>query len=573
MTGPSDRTFVTDTDPGADFAEGALFSRRFQDVYASRSGALAQCRAVFLAGCGLPERWAGRRRFTVAELGFGTGLNILALLHLWAQQRPAGATLHLFSVEGYPLTREDAARALDAVPELADLAALLLGQWPAQRRGLHRIDFPALGATLDLALADVVPALSGWRGQADAWFLDGFSPARNPAMWTDEVLALVAARTAPGGRAATWSAAGSVRRGLAAGGFQVSRCPGFTGKRERLEARMPGSPPEAASPRVAIIGAGVAGASLARAFRRLGLSPRLFAHGPMASANAAALVSPRLATGSAAAARLHAQGFERSVALIRREAPDAILAQGVQRWLKPEEAARAEASIASDLFPPDGLRLEGATLHMRDALVVSPERLRKAWLGEIRPLAVDKPRRASDGWWLGGEGPFEAVVVAAGIASAHLAALRLRPIRGQVSTADIPLDTPPTSWGGYVIPTDTGLLFGATHGRGDADGAVRAEDQTANLLGLAARMPAVAARLADLPLGASAGVRAAAGDNQPIAGALGAGACGDGLFTLTALGGRGFALAPLLAEHVAALVVGVASPLSADSQRLVDPQR
>lgn len=560
---------MTGSDPGAAFEDGVLVSHRFADVYASRAGALAQSRAVFLGGCGLPERWAGRRRFTVGELGFGTGLNMLALLQLWAQHRPPGATLHLFSVEGYPLAREDAARALAAFPELEDLAATLLAQWPRQRHGRHRIDFPAHGATLDLALMDVLPALSGWSGQADAWFLDGFSPAKNPAMWTEQVLALVGARTAPGGRAATWSAAGAVRRSLAAAGFTVERVPGFTGKRERIEARRPGhADGPALDPGIAIVGAGIAGASLARALRALGLTPRIFAQGPMASGNPAALVSPRLAAGSTAAAALHAQAFLRSVALIRREAPQAIVAEGAQRLLKPGEVERAEATVASGLFAQGSLRLEGRTLHVADALVVSPERLRAQWLGSVEPLAVAAPRRTPEGWWLGAQGPFDAVVIAAGYPSSALADLRLQPIRGQVTTAAIPPGAPPTSWGGYLIPTDTGLLFGATHGRNDADDSLRAEDQAANLQGLAARMPELAARLAALPLGANAGVRAAAGDHQPLAGAL-----GDNLHALTALGGRGFALAPLLAEHIAALIAGVPSPLAAESARLVAPGR
>src|SRR5580658_7649395 len=92
-------------------ADGVPRSRRYGDVYFSREGGLAESRAVFLAGCGLPERWAGRRRFAVGELGFGTGLNVLALLELWRARRPPGGQLSIFSVEAEPLSAEDAARA------------------------------------------------------------------------------------------------------------------------------------------------------------------------------------------------------------------------------------------------------------------------------------------------------------------------------------------------------------------------------------------------------------------------------------------------------------------------------
>lgn len=557
---------MTGSSPDAAFDGGVLVSRRFGDVYATRAGGLQQAQQVFLAGCDLPARWTARRHFTVAELGFGTGLNMLAVLDLWARHRPPGASLSLFSVEGFPLARADAARALAAFPELAGLAGELLAQWPGQRRGMVRLDFPALGATLDLALMDAAEALAGWQGQADAWFLDGFAPAKNPAMWTPELLAMLGARTTPGGIAATWSVAGPVRRGLEAAGFTVQRLPGFAGKRQRLVASMPGEAAAQAGPRAAIVGAGIAGAALFRGFRQLGVEARIFARGPMASGNPAGLVKPRLVSGSAAASALHAQAFGRAVGLIRREAAGAIIATGADWLLKPDEVERARATIASGLFAEHSLHLAGSRLHMRDALVVSPARLRAAWAREAEPLAVGRPRRAADGWWLEGEGPFDVVVLAAGIQTAALADLPLRPIRGQVTTAALPPGCPPTSWGGYLIPTDDGLLFGATHDRDDPDPSPRAGDQAANLATLAGVKPELAARLQGMALGAVAGVRATTGHHQPFATLL-----APGLFALTGLGGRGLALAPLLAEHVAALAMAMPSPLLAGTARLLSP--
>jgi tRNA 5-methylaminomethyl-2-thiouridine biosynthesis bifunctional protein len=568
-------------DPGAAWDGEALVSARFGDVYASRSGALAQSRAVFLDGCGLPERWAARRRFTVAELGFGTGLNMLAVLEAWVRTRAPGAVLNLFSVEGFPLARADAARALSAQMqqgalaahgELAALVERLLAQWPDGARGVHRIDFPDLGAVLDLAIGDVAEMVAGWDGAADAWFLDGFSPAKNPEMWSAELLALVGARTAPDGRAATWSVAGAVRRGLAGAGFAVERLPGFGWKRERISAVMPGAAAEAVSPRVAVIGAGISGAALALAFRDLSVEARLFADGAMASGNPAALVSPRLAAGSEAGAGLHALAFRRAVERVTRTAPEAVIARGAERLLKPGEIARAEATVASGLFAPGSLALDGERLLMRDALVVAPLRVRAAWLGDVEPLAVRGLVRDGAGWWIQGDGrrqgPFDAVCVAAGFGSAGLAGVPLKPVRGQVAVSQVRLDGPPTSWGGYVIPTDDGLLFGATHGRGDAGDDVRDAETLRNVEGLAKVMPELAAQVAAGRLSAVAGVRAAAGDHQPLAGAL-----GDGLFVLGGLGGRGFTLAPLLAEHVASQVMGAPSPLTAAMARLVDPAR
>ncbi|HEX3728454.1 MAG TPA: hypothetical protein VHV47_01530, partial [Opitutaceae bacterium] len=124
--------------------DGAPRSQRFDDIYFSRDGGLDEARAVFLTGCGLPDAWAGRRRFTVAETGFGTGLNVLALLDLWRKARPnssqdGGGRLNIFSVEAYPMSRQEAARALSAWPELADLAGMLTARWPRRASGLHRV--------------------------------------------------------------------------------------------------------------------------------------------------------------------------------------------------------------------------------------------------------------------------------------------------------------------------------------------------------------------------------------------------------------------------------------------------
>jgi tRNA 5-methylaminomethyl-2-thiouridine biosynthesis bifunctional protein len=122
--------------------DGQPRSRLFGDVYFSAEDGLAESRAVFLKGCGLPERWAGRGRFTVGELGFGTGLNILALLDLWRREGPPDGQLHVFSIEGFPITADEAAQALSRWPELGDLAGLLVGRWPGRARGMHRVALP-----------------------------------------------------------------------------------------------------------------------------------------------------------------------------------------------------------------------------------------------------------------------------------------------------------------------------------------------------------------------------------------------------------------------------------------------
>lgn len=195
-------------------------SQRFDDPYFSLAGGLEETRHVFLTGNGLPERF--RDGFRIAELGFGTGLNLLAVL--LAHRGPGH--IHYTSFEAYPMPAADIARALTAFPEVTDAAEPFLRQWAA---GETILRFPNL--TAQVVLGDARETLSRWDGTADAWFLDGFSPAKNPELWAPELLMQVASHTAPGGTFATYTAAGHVRRALTDAGFAVTRQPGFGRKR------------------------------------------------------------------------------------------------------------------------------------------------------------------------------------------------------------------------------------------------------------------------------------------------------------------------------------------------------
>lgn len=205
-------------------AGGVPVATRFDDPYFSLAGGLAETRHVFLAGNDLPMRL--RRGFHVAELGFGTGLNCLAL----AEMSPV--PVRMTSFEAFPMGLDQLAQAHAAFPELAGLAGQLRGGWGAEviRVGLLE---------LRVVLGDVRETLPRWTGTADAWFLDGFSPAKNPEMWSTGLMATVARHTARGGSFATYTAAGHVRRALAAAGFAVARRPGFGRKRHMSAGRMP----------------------------------------------------------------------------------------------------------------------------------------------------------------------------------------------------------------------------------------------------------------------------------------------------------------------------------------------
>lgn len=576
--------------------DGSPRSGRFGDVYFSQQDGLAESRAVFLAGCGLPGAWQGRSRFCVAELGFGTGLNIAALLDLWRREGPADGRLSLFSVEGFPLSREEAGRALEAWPELAEATQALLDVWPEPTPGFHRLDLPGFNATLDLAVGDVGWALSQWSGQADAWFLDGFAPSTNPGMWSDAVMDGIAARSAPGARVATFTVAGAVRRGLAERNFAVEKRPGHGRKRERLEARLPGSPlAPAQTPSVAVVGAGIAGAALAHAFAALGVRSTVVeaAHaGAGGSGFPAALVTPRFDAGDAEIAGLHAQALTRAAALYAA-IPDAVIETGVlQLEQTPRDAGRFAKVAAQPFWNEGAMEVRDAGrcavelgepvgcggLWMRDAMAIRPRAVLDVWLAEaVRVTArVAHLEPADAGWRLLDEAgglivEADIVVVAGGWGTAGLVPdLALSPVRGQADWIE-GVEARPVAWGGYAVPTGSGLLFGATHDRGETDGGPSEEAGARNLATVAARLPQLAARIAAAgEASARTAVRATTQDRLPLAGAVPGRA---DLFVLGGLGSRGFCVAPLLAEHVAALALGAPSPLPADLAARVDPLR
>lgn len=204
-------------------ADGVPVSRRFDDPYFSLAGGLAETRHVFLAGNDLPGRF--RPGFHIAELGFGTGLNLMAALIAWRGAGVAGP-LRYTSFEAFPMTADEMARALAAFPQALAVAGPVLDQWAA---GARRIVLDDLEA--EIVTGDARMSLAAWAGWADAWFLDGFSPAKNPEMWGEELMAEVVRHTAPGGTCASYTAAGFVRRGLETAGFRIERAPGFAGKR------------------------------------------------------------------------------------------------------------------------------------------------------------------------------------------------------------------------------------------------------------------------------------------------------------------------------------------------------
>lgn len=211
-----------------EWRDGAIpVSTRFDDPYFSIANGLEETRHVFLQGNGLPERF--RDGFHVAELGFGTGLNMLAMALAWRGK----GVIRFTSFEAYPMEARNIARALTAFPEALAVAGPFLDQWAA---GQRQIDMGNLRA--DIIIGDARETLPAWQGRADAWCLDGFSPAKNPELWSEDIMAQVGAHTAPQGTFATYTAAGHVRRALQSAGFEVRRLKGHGTKRHMSAGRL-----------------------------------------------------------------------------------------------------------------------------------------------------------------------------------------------------------------------------------------------------------------------------------------------------------------------------------------------
>lgn len=531
--------------PSLDWSRPAApAARDFGDIYFSVDGGLAESEAVFLAGCGLPEGWQGRRQFVIGELGFGSGLNFLAAWRLWEQTKPIGGHLHFISFEKFPFSKSDLAAALGAWPELNKYAAPLIAAWPGRVRGFHRLHFGDVSLTL--IHDDILAGLDEVCAKVDAWFLDGFSPSKNPQMWSADVMHALAKLSNAGARAATFTVAGAVRSALTEAGFMCEKKPGFGRKRERLEAAMPGTYIEPAQkPAPIIIGAGIGGASLSRNFARYGMTADVV-YDPShiaASGNAAALVKPRLDLQDRPESRFFLASF-----LYARQtylAGGFALNEGVTHLPKTEkEAARFAKLAAQNALGAAHLRWADGALELPSSLMIAPT------------LASQVTARAEKIETLKEDGAPIFLAAGYGIKSL-LPETQMRFSRGQISWAARSEGlSRATSYGGYALPLGENMLIGATHDRLCARDPfeINPDDDTKNFAQYEAVLGHVPRR-AERPSRAS--VRVTTADTLPLIGEI-----APNRYVLSGLGSRGFVFAPLLAEALVCKYIGAPLPIS-----------
>ncbi|MDG1996434.1 MAG: tRNA (5-methylaminomethyl-2-thiouridine)(34)-methyltransferase MnmD [Emcibacteraceae bacterium] len=206
---------------------GELRSKIYDDIYFSTDDGLGESKAVFLDGIGAPQVWKNAKEFIICELGFGTGLNFLNTINEWITHSDNNQILHYIAIEKHPLDKSDIDEAI-YWEELAEIKRVMLQKYPKGERFFDN------RVKLTILVGDVGDQLIQLNEKIDAWYLDGFAPRKNPAMWTDEVFKLVAKCSKPSAKLATFTAAGFVRRGLEDAGFIMHKRPGFGKKREML---------------------------------------------------------------------------------------------------------------------------------------------------------------------------------------------------------------------------------------------------------------------------------------------------------------------------------------------------
>ncbi|MCO5398693.1 bifunctional tRNA (5-methylaminomethyl-2-thiouridine)(34)-methyltransferase MnmD/FAD-dependent 5-carboxymethylaminomethyl-2-thiouridine(34) oxidoreductase MnmC [Ralstonia soli] len=561
-------------------SDGTPFSAQYDDVYHSTEGGLAQAQHVFLGGNGLPSAWQGKGAFTIVETGFGQGLNFLATWAAWRDDPQRCARLDFVSIEKHPFDCEGLAVVHPKDGALAPLAELLRQAWPVPVPGVHRLVFDGGSVTLTLLFGDAMEVLPQLSCAADAFYLDGFSPSKNPDLWQPRVFKQLARVARAGSTLATYTAAGFVRRGLQEVGFETRKAPGFGAKRDMTVAQFPThwrtrrGPVQAPvwSERHAIVlGAGLAGCSLAERLASRGWRITLIDanDGPArgTSAHRAAAMHPhvsiddsvlsRLSRAGNLLARRHwdaldragfATGFQRTGVLqLAEHADDATLQQRIVEalgypasyidWLTADQAAaRVGASVpqggwwfaqAGWVAPPDICR---ANLAAADAAIDA------RWNTHVALL-----RHEADHWQaLDAQGEVIAsapvVVLANSLEAARLAPLTmalLKPVRGQLTDVPIACLEPGVAWpravvcgDGYLLPAEPGaqtVRTGSSFQPGECDLAERAADHAANLRRLAGLQPqqlGALARLDPAQLRGYVGVRCVSANRLPLIGPL-----------------------------------------------------
>lgn len=590
-------------------------SKQFGDVYFSKANGLLETRHVFLDGNDLTTRLSQLEpyaSFCVGETGFGTGLNILTLWQLWQKVRPHNHShLHVISVEKYPLSKTDLIRALNAWSELAPLAQQLIEQYPSPIAGCHRLSFPNERFSIDLWLGDAHDVFPIMKKTApiNAWFLDGFAPSCNPELWQEHVLNHIVRLSDVGTTFSSFSVAGVLKRGLKAHGIDVSRPKGFGHKREMLKAiwQVPNTTeahqiktsnactkPQHTQQKIAVIGAGIAGLSVAWSLAQRGHQITIYEQtSPLsgASGNPLALLNPKLSPITQTTEHLMTLAWQHALRYYPQfEAFKAIEVNQIDIKHSEKLATLAqqypENLLNFQTAQQSQLETEYASLKLIQAGTIQPHLLRDQILRHpqitLVSACVTGLIETSDHIQIMQHTEClmqadHAVVCAAKNSQSLFAQYPvLKPIRGQVSWCEQPtqvsLNQQAYSYGGYCAPLNNEqLIFGASFypQRDDVD--VLEADHHHNFELMRSVFPKLANALPPVQTWQGrASIRAQTADYLPLVGQL---EQDSKIFTLAGLGSKGFLFAPLCSEIIAALLLKEVCPVPEPLLNKLNPQR
>lgn len=613
------------------FADGVPFAAAFDDVYHSADGGLAQARHVFLGGNRLPGRWRERHRFAILETGFGLGLNFLATWSAWRDDAACAAQLHYVAIEKHPFRADDLAQLHALWPELSDLSRQLRAAWPPLVPGFHRLLLEQGRVVLTLVFGDIADCLPQIDADIDAFYLDGFAPGKNPAMWAPEVLTRLNRLAAPRATLATYTVSATIRRSLAQAGFICEKLPGFGRKREMLAAcfaprwQPPDRRPVEAVREAIVIGAGIAGSAACERLAARGWRLTLIERHPQpareASGNLAGIVMPLLSRDDNPSSRLMRAAFLFTLQCWHRLGgagrafPGA--ADGVLQLARDVVHAQTQRDIVSGFgYPADFVRWLDADAV---AQLIGNRASHGGWLfpggGWVRPAELCKAlldacgehlqrrfacnaatlQHAGCRWQVRDEhgaliADAPVMIVANGTNAScfpQTQGLPLVAIRGQVShlpSFALPRLSLPICGEGYVTPPVDGICCVGASYDFDADPLPRRASHDDNLARLAQILPQADALDRISPEGRVA-FRCAAPDRLPLVGMLpdpGASIAGSrlrdvprlpGLYALLGYGSRGLTWAPFAAELLASQLEGEPLPVERELAAALDPAR
>ncbi len=584
--------------PRPEYVKDQIYSDTYKDIYFCEEDGLDEGDHVFLKGNSLPENWQNRAEFVIAETGFGTGLNFLATWLKWEKTAPAHQHLTYISFEKFPLTPDQIREALSRwKDEIGDKLEIMLDHYPLRIFGWHPIRINDQISLL-LIFDDVNRALPELNTLVDAWFLDGFAPAKNPEMWSEAVFKAMADNSYEGTTFASFTAAGLVKRGLREQGFHVAKTRGYGRKRDMIYGHFVSerqNPKKGNIRSVAVIGGGLAGTQIAARLQLEGVTVDLYEEKEIAakaSGNPLGLFNPRFTSQQSAISDFYASAFAYAVRQFSRIKHVGYRACGSLFMLtdtkkekriagmvencgwNPDHLRIVNADEASELA---GVRIENQCAYLPDAGSISPANL-CAELSKGISLIKNKVNEicpVENGWHVNNK-IYDAVVLACGSGIwdfKQISQLPLSTVRGQIIMAKVTEKTACVKanicYGGYFSPAENGQhAIGATFQPWIKDDAVRTEDSEDIISNLEYHVPALKGEIqADQ---ARAAFRVATKDRFPVIGKIDA---YDNLYISAAHGSHGLISTALAAEIIAADIMCRPCPIPKEVSEKLSPQR